>query len=163
MHEQMPPSITTGYSINANSPILVNAWISDESDVDAAILMYTLDNWMSTPSNITMTFASGTLWECEIPWPGYNIDVQYIVVALDEFGNYGVSEIISIEGLDISTPSTIPTNHSSTSSPTTPTSPSYIVYTIDSTIFIIGGVGGLVIVVVVVYYLIRSGSKQTWR
>ena len=166
-HEQSPPVITTQYaSLVANSSILINATISDESNVEFALLFYTLDNWASI-SNITMTNVSGSLWECEIPWPGYSVTIQYMISAVDEFGNYGVSQIISISGLEApttptsstSSTSTTPSSTTSTSSTSsTPTAPTSPVFSIETIIIIIGGAGGIIIIIVVVYYLKRSRS-----
>jgi hypothetical protein len=125
-------------NLMAGSPIVVNATISDDSEVTDVFLFYSFDEWVTNPNNTTMTFVSGNLWEGEIPWPGYNITTQYLVSAVDEYGNIGVSQVKSISGIEDTG------------------------YSFDPTIMIIGGVGALVIVISVVFFLVRSNVKQEW-
>ena len=125
---------------NANSvagfPILVNATITDSSEITDVLLFYSTDEWETEPTNTTMTLVSGKLWRGEIPWLGYNIPIQYTVTALDAYGNLGVSQIKSIRGIEDTRFDAIP--------------------------LIIAGVGAVIIVLGVVFFLVRSSVKQEW-
>ncbi|MGY5852950.1 MAG: hypothetical protein RTU92_05225 [Candidatus Thorarchaeota archaeon] len=138
-HDAIPPVISVSNTLmQVNSDITVNATIEDESEVILAILFYS-DDGMATLSNTTMIYQSGDLWQATIPWPGYNKTIRYMVTAEDEYGNWGVSSIESITGVDV------PTGFEPTSM--------YIV---------IGAGTGVIVILGIAYWTVRSRVKSSW-
>ncbi len=140
IHESNAPVITAQNSpLQAGGSITVSATIEDESAIQEVLLFYSFDEWATTPFNKSMTYLSDTLWQAVIPWPGYNTSVQYLVVAIDEFGNYGTTSIQTVDSINAP------------------------IYVMESTMIIISGIGSLIIIVGVIFYLVKSNVKQTWR
>ncbi|MGY5852949.1 MAG: hypothetical protein RTU92_05220 [Candidatus Thorarchaeota archaeon] len=166
MYESVAPTIVTSHTgLQAEGNVFVNATITDESNITVALLLYSFDG-MVTVENMTMSHVSGDIWTASIPWPGYNVSIQYQVVAEDIWGNLGVSSIDTIGGITtpiITSTSTTTTpepttsiSATTTSEPTTSTSTTTTPMPTqpDMTVIYLVIIGGLVIVIIILVVIV---------
>ena len=157
-HDTTPPAITIEHaSLEALSSLEVNASIVDSSEIPGAMLFYAYSTELTSPSNISMTEIAPGIWNAEIPWPGYDTPITFLVSAQDEYGNLGFSMPITILGIEeTATTSSVSTTSSvtTTSSPTTPNPTGG--FNLSELLPMIAVIGGAVLVLVIIVYVFQK-------
>ncbi len=152
-HETNPPSVTLeSSSLIANTAFFVNATVMDENSLSMVVLLYSYNDTLVAPSMINMTQFGPDLWTGTIPWPGFETPITYVVYAFDLYGNFGISEIYTVMGIEATTTTSTSTTTTSETSSTPP--PPFDL----SLVLIIGGIVVAIVIVAVVVY-IRGRSR----
>ncbi|MGY5854440.1 MAG: hypothetical protein RTU92_12805, partial [Candidatus Thorarchaeota archaeon] len=99
--------------------VTINAIVTDASSLSSVILSYSV-NYNSTWSNVSMTI-SGEYWTAEIPVQSAGSNIQYMVYAMDDAGNLGLSDSESYSVNQSSTTTTTAITTTTTSSTYTST------------------------------------------